>query len=67
MKYSNTRFTMSDNEYQNVANSTIKVVASDLLDVSEDLKENITENQKTIAELLDEEEKEENEENDQKQ
>jgi hypothetical protein len=58
---------MSDNEYQNVANSTIKVVASDLLDVSEDLKENITENQKTIAELLDEEEKEENEENDQKQ
>lgn len=67
MKYSNTRFTMSDNEYQNIANSTIKVVASDLLDVSEDLKENITENQKTIAELLDEEEKEENEENDQKQ
>lgn len=58
---------MSDNEYQNIANSTIKVVASDLLDVSEDLKENITENQKTIAELLDEEEKEENEENDQKQ
>ena len=58
---------MSDNEYQNVANSTIKVVASYLLDVSEDLKENITENQKTIAELLDEEEKEENEENDQKQ
>lgn len=66
MKYSNTRFTMSDNEHQNVANSTIKVVASDLLDVSEDLKENITENQKTIAELLDEEENEENEENHEK-
>lgn len=57
---------MSDNEHQNVANSTIKVVASDLLDVSEDLKENITENQKTIAELLDEEENEENEENHEK-
>jgi hypothetical protein len=56
---------MSDNEYQNIANSTMKVVASDLLDVSEDLKENITENQKTIAELLDEEEKTENTENEQ--